>query len=103
MSVVKDSGARAPLPPFSAEHEELRETVSRWVRSEIVPHAEEWEAAREFPLSLYRRAGELGFLGLAVPEELGGQGGDPVHGAVFAEEIAAAGAPGGVAAGLGAH
>ena len=64
---------------------------------------DEWEEAREFPRGLYDRAGALGFLGLKYPEELGGQGGDYVHDAVWAEELAAAGASGGVGAGLGAH
>ena len=68
-----------------------------------MPHVDEWEAAREFPRELYPRAGELGFLGLKYPEELGGQGGDYVHDAVWAEELAVAGASGGVGAGLGAH
>jgi acyl-CoA dehydrogenase len=102
-SIVKDSGERAILPPFADEHEQLRETIGRWVAAEIVPHIDEWEAAREFPRELYRRAAELGFLGLKYPEELGGQGGDHVHDAVWAEELAAAGASGGVGAGLGAH
>jgi acyl-CoA dehydrogenase len=101
--VIKDGGARALLPPFTEEHEQLRETIGRWVRTEIVPHVDEWEAAREFPRDLYLRAGELGFLGLKYPVELGGQGGDYVHDAVWAEELAAAGASGGVGAGLGAH
>ncbi len=103
MTVVKDSGERALMPPFTDEHIQLRETINRWVREEIVPHVDEWEAAREFPRDLYRRAAELGFLGLKYPEELGGQGGDYVHDAVWAEELAAAGASGGVGAGLGAH
>ena len=64
---------------------------------------DEWEAAREFPRELYTRAAELGFLGLKYPVELGGQGGDYVHDAVWAEQLAAAGASGGVGAGLGAH
>jgi acyl-CoA dehydrogenase len=102
-AVITDSGARAVLPPFGAEHEQLRETIARWVANEIVPHVDEWERAREFPRGLYRRAGELGFLGLKYPIELGGQGGDYVHDAVWAEELAASGASGGVGAGLGAH
>ncbi len=103
MTVLKDSGERALLPPFTDEHLQLRETIARWVESEVVPHVDEWEAAREFPRDLYRRAAELGFLGLKYPIELGGQGGDWVHDAVWAEELAAAGASGGVGAGLGAH
>ena len=103
MAVIRDRGERATLPPFEDEHEQLRETISRWVETEIVPNVDEWEAAREFPRALYRRAGELGFLGLKYPESLGGQGGDYIHDAVWAEELAAAGASGGVGAGLGAH
>jgi acyl-CoA dehydrogenase len=103
VTVVKDSGERATLPPFADEHHQLRETIHRWVREEIVPHVDDWEAAGEFPRELYARAGELGFLGLKYPVALGGQGGDCVHDAVWAEELAAAGASGGVGAGLGAH
>jgi len=103
MSVVKDTGERARMPPFGEEHEELRATIRRWVESEIVPRQDEWEEAREFPRELYDRAGQLGFLGLKYPVELGGQGGDYLHDAVWVEELPAAGASGGVAAGLGAH
>src|ERR687896_174173 len=103
VTVIKDTGERALLPPFTEEHEELRETIGRFVRAEIAPNVAEWEEAREFPRELYERCGELGFLGLKYPEELGGQGGDYVHDAVWAEELARAGAGGGVGAGLGAH
>jgi acyl-CoA dehydrogenase len=101
--IIKDSGAGAPLPPFTEEHEELRETIARFVRTEIAPHVDEWEEAREFPRELYPRCGELGFLGLKYPEELGGQGGTYVHDAVWVEELSRSGAAGGVAAGLNAH
>jgi acyl-CoA dehydrogenase len=101
--VVKDSGARAVLPPFGAEHEELRQTVARFVTAEVAPHVDEWEEAREFPRDLYRRCAELGFLGLKFPEAYGGQGGDHLHDAVWVEELARSGGSGGVAAGLNAH
>jgi acyl-CoA dehydrogenase len=103
VAVIKDTGTRAILPPFSEEHEELRETVQRFVRSEIAPHVEDWEAAREFPRELYNRCGELGFLGLKFPEEYGGQGGSHLHDAVWVEELSRSGASGGVGAGLNAH
>ncbi len=103
MTVVKDSGVRALVPPFEPEHEELRATVRRWVEAEVLPHQADWEQRREFPRELFERAAELGFLGLRYPERLGGQGGDQVFDAVWAEEIAAAGMAGGVAAGIGAH
>jgi acyl-CoA dehydrogenase len=103
MTVVKDSGARAVLPPFSEEHEELRATVERFVAGEVAPHVDEWERAEEFPRDLYRRCAELGFLGLKFPERYGGQGGDHLHDAVWVEELARSGGSGGVAAGLNAH
>jgi acyl-CoA dehydrogenase len=103
MSVIKDTGARAPLPPFTEEHEELRESVRRFTVKEIAPHVEEWEDAREFPRELFARCGELGFLGLKFPTEYGGQGGTPLHDAVWIEELSRSGGSGGVAAGLNAH
>jgi alkylation response protein AidB-like acyl-CoA dehydrogenase len=103
MTVVKDTGARATLPPFGEEHEELRQTVARFVQKEIAPNVDEWEEAREFPRELFGRCAELGFLGLKFPEELGGQGGTHLHDAVWVEELARSGGSGGVAAGLNAH
>src|ERR1700710_667294 len=103
MTVIKDTGQRRALPPFGEEHEELRETVSRFVTKEIAPHVDDWEAAREFPRELYARCAELGFLGLKFPEELGGQGGTHLHDAIWVEELARSGGSGGVAAGLNAH
>jgi acyl-CoA dehydrogenase len=91
-----------PIPPFTDEHEALRESLRAFVEREIRPHASDWEAAEEFPRELFNRMGELGFLGLSYPEEYGGQGGDSIHGAVFAEEMARCGS-GGVSAGIGGH
>ncbi len=95
--------ARSFTPPFGPEHEELRESVRRFVSTEIAPHVNEWEQAGEFPRELFTRCGELGFLGLKFPESLGGQGGGYTHDAVWVEELARSGASGGVSAGLNAH
>jgi acyl-CoA dehydrogenase len=94
--------AKRLIPPFTEEHEALRESLRSFVAKEIRPHAPEWEEAREFPRELYSRMAGLGFLGLKYPEEYGGQGGDYVHQAVFVEEMARCGS-GGVSAGIGAH
>ena len=96
-------GPSAASPPFGEHHEELRESVGRFVEKEIVPHTDEWEEAREFPGDLFTRCGELGFLGLKFPAEYGGQGGDHLDDAVWVEELSRRGASGGVAAGLNAH
>ena len=90
-------------PPFTEHHGELRESVGRFVENEIAPEVDAWEEAREFPLDLFTRCGELGFLGLKFPVEYGGQGGDHLDDAVWVEELSRRGASGGVAAGLNAH
>jgi len=91
-----------PIPPFTEEHEQLRESVRRFVANELRPHATEWEDARWFPDEVFPKLAEVGFLGLKYPEALGGEGGNHVHDAVFCEELAGCGS-GGVAAGIGAH
>ena len=76
---------------FTDEHEALRESIRSFVDREVVPHVEEWEETT-FPDSIVKRMGELGFLGLSLPEQYGGQGGDYFANIVLAEEIARAAA-----------
>jgi len=78
---------------FTDEHEALRQSIRAFAEREIVPHVEEWEETT-FPDSIVRRMGELGFLGLSMPEEYGGQGGDYFCNIVLAEELARAGSGG---------
>ena len=92
----------AVTPPFEEEHEQLRQTLRRFVEKEIRPHVMEWEDAQWVPHELFLRCGELGFFGLKYEERYGGQGGGYLHEAVFAEELARCGS-GGVGAALGAH
>jgi len=89
-------------PPFTQEHEDLRASIRRWVATEIAPNTTQWEDDRWFPNEVFTRMAELGFLGLKYPESYGGQGGDHLHQAVMAEELAWSGS-GGFAAGVGAH
>jgi len=89
-------------PPFTDEHEQLREAIRRFVDTELAPRAHEWEDERWFPNDVFTRLAELGWLGLKYPEEYGGEGGDYVHDAVFTEELSRCGS-GGLAAGIGAH
>ncbi len=55
-----------------ADRAALTDTVTRFARTEIAPHVDGWDAAGEFPRTLYRRAGDLGLLGLGYPEQYGG-------------------------------
>jgi len=77
---------------LTPEHEALRASVRRFVDTEVRPHVDDWERAGEFPDSLFRRCGELGFLGLHYPTRYGGSDGDLATGLVFVEELARCGA-----------
>ena len=86
---------------FTDEHEQLRDSIRRFVIKELQPHAEEWEATT-FPDWVFERMGELGFLGLDKPERYGGQGGDYYTALVLAEEMVHAHC-GGVGMGVAVH
>jgi acyl-CoA dehydrogenase len=83
-----------------SEHEALRATAAEFVRREVAPHLQEWEDAGEIPRALHRTAGELGLIGIAFPEEVGGGGGDLVDSVVLQEAMFEAGASSGLMAGL---
>ena len=84
---------------FEPEHEALRASFRSWLEKEVLPHAEEWDAAGIVPRSVFSEAGRHGFLGMAIPEEFGGGGVDDFrYNLVIGEELQAVGAG---AAGLG--
>jgi acyl-CoA dehydrogenase len=88
---------------YRPDHLDLRETVRRFVAKEITPHAADWDEAATFPRELYRKAAEVGLLGLGFPEEYGGVPGvDYFHRLVASLELAQAGS-GGVVASLMSH
>ena len=73
---------------WTEEHRMLRETVTKFVESEINPHIDEWEEAGIFPThELFKKAGDLGLLGLCKPEEYGGMGLDYSFSVAAAEEL----------------
>jgi alkylation response protein AidB-like acyl-CoA dehydrogenase len=86
---------------FNDHHDALRESIHAFVVKELAPHAEEWEETT-YPDWVFRRMGELGFLGLSYPEEYGGQGGDYFCNLVLAEEMVHSEC-GGVALGIAVH
>jgi len=87
---------------YTAEHVQLAEQVRRFVQREIAEHVDAWEEAGEFPRELYRKAGEIGLLGIGYPESLGGTPCDPFHRILVTDELARAGS-GGLMAGLLSH
>src|SRR3954466_978893 len=96
-----DHGSRRKHFIFNDHHEALRESIHAFVVKELEPHADDWEETT-FPDSVFRRMGELGFLGLSMPEAYGGQGGDYFCNLILAEELSFAGS-GGMSRGVPVH
>jgi alkylation response protein AidB-like acyl-CoA dehydrogenase len=73
---------------YEPEHEDLRESFSKFLAKEVKPHHEEWEEAGIVPTEVIRKAGDHGFLAPQVPEEYGGVGADDFRfNAVIGEEV----------------
>lgn len=73
---------------FTDEHEQLRDNLLKFIDREINPHADEWEEAEIFPAhALFKKLGDLGFLGVSKPEEHGGLGLDYSYSVVMAEAL----------------
>ncbi|MCX7262917.1 MAG: acyl-CoA dehydrogenase family protein [Burkholderiales bacterium] len=83
-----------PRTIFTPEHESFRDTVRRFIETEVTPYHAEWEKVGQVPRSLWKKAGELGLLCVNAPEAYGGQGADFLYSAVLIEEMARAGATG---------
>ncbi|TDU89750.1 acyl-CoA dehydrogenase [Kribbella voronezhensis] len=85
---------------MSAEQKALRETVRRFMAREVLPELDQWERAGELPRELHKKAGELGLLGVAFPEAVGGGGGSLLDAIAVVEEMHYAGGSGGLVASL---
>ncbi|UWS05069.1 isovaleryl-CoA dehydrogenase [Phaeobacter inhibens] len=79
----------------------LRDMVHRWAQERVRPMAQEIDQKNEFPAELWQEMGELGLLGITVPEEFGGAGMSYLAHTVAVEEIARASAS--VSLSYGAH
>lgn len=97
MSTTKNPTSNFPLTPEqlrsfdlfnpTEEHKILRDTVRDFVSKEVEPQALEFDRKEKFNLELFRKLGELGLLGITVPEEFGGSGQDAVAAVLVHEEI----------------
>jgi len=83
-----------PRTLFTPEHESFRDTVRRFIETEVTPHHADWEKAGQVPRSLWKKAGVLGLLCVNAPEAYGGQGADFLYSAILIEEMARVGATG---------
>ncbi len=82
-------------PIFTAEHDEFRAMVSRFVADEVVPYHDAWEDEGLVPRELWKQAGAVGLLCTDVPTEYGGGGvSDFRYNSIVTEELARVGASG---------
>jgi alkylation response protein AidB-like acyl-CoA dehydrogenase len=73
---------------FTTEQKQLRKQVREFAEAEIGPHVLEWDEAQVFPLDVVKKCGELGFLGVIFPDELGGAGLSYIDYSIIIEELA---------------
>jgi acyl-CoA dehydrogenase len=101
IAMVHEFSTRATYQQyFGKAHDMVRRSIREFVAKEVRPHIEVWEEAGEFPRELYRKAADIGILGLGYPEALGGTPGDIFFKIVVGEELMRSGSAG-FAAGLG--
>ena len=73
---------------LSEELAVLRESAARFAAEHVEPYAQEWDRASWYPDEMIRKLGEQGFMGIMVPESLGGGGGNHQAFGVILEELA---------------
>jgi citronellyl-CoA dehydrogenase len=73
---------------FTPQHEELRRSLRKFIDAEINPYVDQWEEAGIFPAhELFKKMGNMGFLGVNKPVEFGGLGLDYSYAMVMCEEL----------------
>lgn len=73
---------------FTEEQKQLRRQVREFAEAEIAPHVLEWDENQIFPLEVIKKCGQLGFLGVIFPEDLGGAGLSYIDYSIIIEELA---------------
>ncbi|WP_420589540.1 acyl-CoA dehydrogenase family protein [Bacterioplanoides sp.] len=93
MTVSFDS-LRYPTSFMNDSHREWQQQLRKFVDTEIMPHVEQWEDDCDVPQELFKKAAEVGILGICYPEELGGmsEGIDTFHRTIAVEELSRAAA-----------
>jgi alkylation response protein AidB-like acyl-CoA dehydrogenase len=87
---------------FTEEHNMFRQSLRDFLAKEVAPHIDEWEAKGEIPREIFARFGEMGYLGIALPESHGGLDLDYFYSVIFNEEMVRVNS-GGFGAAIGAH
>ncbi|MHA7060206.1 acyl-CoA dehydrogenase family protein [Aquimarina sp. M1] len=87
---------------FTEEHELFRESLKDFLQKEVVPHIEKWEKTGDIERFIWKKFGEMGYFGIAYPEEYGGLDLDLFYTVIFLEELQKINS-GGFAAAMWAH
>jgi len=87
---------------FTEEHHQFRQSFRDFLQKEVVPFVDEWEEKGELPRHIWRKFGDMGYFGIAYPEQYGGLGLDFFYSVIFMEEMARIDSAG-TGAALGAH
>ncbi len=86
---------------YQPEHDLLRDELSRFLRTEVVPKLDDWEAQGHADRDIWKRLGQLGAMSCMIKEKYGGTGSDMLAAAVIYEEIGRCGVAG--LGGIGVH
>lgn len=87
---------------FSEEHQLFRESLRDFLQKEVVPHLDKWEESGTIERFIWSKMGEMGYFGLAYPEQYGGLELDTFYTVIFLEELQRINS-GGFAAAMWAH
>ncbi|HEU0227779.1 MAG TPA: acyl-CoA dehydrogenase family protein, partial [Arachidicoccus soli] len=72
---------------LSPEHQVFRETLRAFIQKEILPYIDDWEKEQQIDRSIWKKMGDMGFLGLNYPETYGGLNLDFYYSMIFCEEM----------------
>lgn len=87
---------------FTEEHQMFRQSLQDFLQKEVVPHIEKWEETGHIERFIWKKFGEMGFLGIAYPEQYGGMDLDLFYTVILLEELQKINS-GGFAAAIWAH
>ncbi len=72
---------------FTEEHEMFRESLRTFLHKEVLPNIDQWEKEQKIPRNIWKKMGDMGFLGLSYPEKYGGMNLDFFYDVIFCEEV----------------
>lgn len=72
---------------FTQDHEIFRQGLKDFLQKEVVPFIDQWEEEQRIPKEIWKKFGDMGYMGLNYPEEVGGAGVDFFYSVIFCEEL----------------